>query len=62
LRAFTYAPAWCNFEEDRAGTLEPGRHADFIVIDRDYLTCPVDQIRDTQVLRTVIAGKTVFAR
>jgi hypothetical protein len=62
LRAFTYAPAWCNFEEDRAGTLEPGKHADFIVIDRDYLTCPVEQIRDTQVLRTVIAGKTVFAR
>jgi len=62
LRAFTFAPAWCNFEEDRAGTLEPGRHADFIVIDRDFLTCPVEQIRDTQVLRTVIAGRTVYAR
>jgi predicted amidohydrolase YtcJ len=32
------------------------------VVDRDYLTCPVDQIRDTQVLRTVIAGKTAYAR
>jgi predicted amidohydrolase YtcJ len=44
----------------RVGKLEAGKVADFIVLDRDLLTCPVDDIKDTRVLRTYIGGKLVF--
>ena len=33
-----------------------------VVIDRDYLTCPVDEVRDTKVLLTVVGGKVVWER
>lgn len=42
-----------------AGSIEPGKLADVIVIDRDNLSCPVDRIRRTQVLRTYIGGELV---
>lgn len=42
------------------GSLEPGKLADFIVIDRDLLTCPEDQVAATQVLRTYVGGKLVW--
>ncbi len=47
---------------DEAGSLEPGKAADFIVLDRNIMECPVDEIRDTQVLRTYLGGKLVFRR
>jgi len=37
-----------------------GKQADFIVLDRDLLTCPVDAIKDTRVLRTSTDGKLVY--
>jgi predicted amidohydrolase YtcJ len=37
---------------DRLGSIEPGKLADFIILDRDILTCPVDEIRDIAVLTT----------
>ncbi len=42
------------------GTLRPGSHADLIVVDRDPLTCDVDALPGTRVLRTLFAGHTVF--
>ena len=42
------------------GTLRPGNHADLIVVDRNPLTCDVDALPGTQVLRTLFAGRTVF--
>jgi hypothetical protein len=42
------------------GSLKPGHHADLIVVDRDPLTCTIDELGGTQVLRTVFAGKTVY--
>ncbi|WP_405072151.1 amidohydrolase family protein [Kribbella sp. NBC_01510] len=41
---------------DRLGSIEPGKLADFVVLDRDILTCPVDDIREAVVLTTVLAG------
>ena len=41
------------------GSLEPGKYADFIVLNKDLLTIPEDQIPTTQVLMTVVGGKTV---
>jgi hypothetical protein len=42
------------------GTLAPGNHADLIVIDRDPLTCAVEALPATRVLRTVLGGRTIF--
>lgn len=46
---------------DKGGTLEPGKLADLIVLDRNPLTVPVGQIHDTKVLATWIAGEQVYA-
>ena len=45
--------------EDKNGSIEPGKLADFIVIDKDILTCPVNDIKRTRILTTVIDGKVV---
>jgi len=42
------------------GTLQPGSHADLIVVDRDPLACPLGDLAATRVLRTVVAGRTVY--
>ncbi|MCX6899962.1 MAG: amidohydrolase [Verrucomicrobia bacterium] len=62
LRAVTLWPAWLSFDEDKLGSLEPGKLADLVVIDRDYLACPVKELREIKVLRTMVGGKTVFLR
>jgi len=62
LRAVTLWAAWLSFDEDKLGSLEPGKLADLVVIDRDYLACPEADIRKIKVLRTVVGGKTVFQR
>jgi hypothetical protein len=60
LRLYTTGSAYINREEKDKGSLEPGKLADFIVLDRDYLTCPVDEVSQIRVLRTIIGGKTVY--
>ena len=50
------------FLEDRIGSLEQGKQADFVVIDRDLLTCPEDEIREARALATYLDGKRVFTR
>jgi len=62
LRFYTINNAWIMFLDDRTGSLEPGKLADFIVIDRDVLTCPAGTIKDTQVLRTYLGGKLVYEK
>lgn len=62
LRSFTLDAAYAAFEESQKGSLEVGKLADFIVIDRDVMTCAERDIPDTKVLRTVIGGETVYER
>lgn len=57
LKMRTIWAAWFQFEEKDKGSLEPGKLADLVVIDRDYLTCPEDEIRDIQPLMTMVGGK-----
>jgi predicted amidohydrolase YtcJ len=59
LRFYTINNAYLMFLEDQVGSLEAGKRADLIVVDRDILTCPEDTIKDTQVLRTYVNGKLV---
>jgi predicted amidohydrolase YtcJ len=46
--------------EDKLGSIEPGKLADLAVLDKDILTCPVDDIKKTKVLTTMINGKVVY--
>ncbi len=62
LRLYTINNAYLNFEERKKGSLEPGKLADLIMIDRDVLTCPVDEIKRTKVLLTMVGGKIVWQR
>lgn len=62
LHAFTLAAAYAAHQETRLGSLEPGKWADFILVDRDYFTIPADQIDDIQVLETWVGGKRVYQR
>jgi predicted amidohydrolase YtcJ len=60
LRFYTINNAWLHFEERDKGTIEPGKLADLILIDRDPLTCPDDQLAGTRVLWTLVGGKLVY--
>jgi predicted amidohydrolase YtcJ len=62
LHSYTLAPAFAARQEDRMGSLEPGKWADFIVIDRNYFEVPADQIDDIVVLEAWVAGQKVFDR
>ena len=58
--AFTSGGAYAAFAEDRVGTLQPGRMADFLLIDRDITTATPADIRQTKVLETWIGGKRAW--
>ena len=62
LRFYTINNAWLTFEEKEKGSLEAGKLADLIVIDRDFLTCPTDEIKDLHVEQTWLGGKVVYSR
>jgi predicted amidohydrolase YtcJ len=61
LSAFTREAAYAGFAEDRIGTLERGKMADFVLIDRDiFAGLGQAQIRETKVIETWVSGKKVW--
>ena len=60
LAAYTTGSAYAQFAEKDKGTLAPGMLADFVVLDRDLTKAAPPEILKTQVLRTVVGGKTVY--
>jgi predicted amidohydrolase YtcJ len=62
LHAVTLGAARQYGEEDRKGSLTPGKQADFVILDRDPMTVTSADLRSLQVLRTVKGGETVFSR
>jgi len=62
LYAYTQGAAYAEFAESWKGKLAPGYVADFVVLDRDLTAIATHDILDTQVLRTVVGGKTVYKK
>lgn len=60
LRCVTTNAAWLSFDENRKGTLQPGRFADLVVLDRDYFTCPEKDIATIRPTLTLVAGQVTF--
>ena len=58
--SFTYNGAYANFLEKQTGSLDVGKKADFVVLERDIFKVPKSEIADTNVLLTYIAGEEVF--
>lgn len=62
LRMWTVNSAYLSFEEKAKGSIETGKLADFVVVDRDILACPVDEMKDAEVLMTAVGGKVVYRK
>jgi hypothetical protein len=62
LRAYTAGGAFAGFDEAERGTLERGKLADFVLVDRDLTRIPPEEIRDAKVLMTVVGGRVVHER
>ncbi|HZE99842.1 MAG TPA: amidohydrolase [Planctomycetota bacterium] len=62
IRLYTINNAYLHHEEKDKGSLEVGKLADFIIVDRDILRCPVDEILRVKVLGTFLGGKVVYSR
>ena len=60
IQVFTRNGAMALEKEDETGTIEPGKSADFIVINQNLLEIPVEKIHETKVLQTVLQGKKVY--
>jgi hypothetical protein len=62
LRGMTIWAAYGNFEEGRLGSIEPGKAADFVILEKDLMTAPATELREVKVLKTYVAGEKVFER
>jgi len=60
LIAYTRSNAYFLFQESNLGSIEPGKLADLVVLDRDYLTVPAETIKDLRPVMTLVGGKVVF--
>lgn len=61
LLCYTRYAAWSTFDENLFGSLAKGKRADFLILDRDYFTCPEDEIKDIKPLKTYLDGNCVYS-
>ncbi len=62
IRAYTLENAYAAFMEDRTGSITPGKYADLIILDRDLLTIPSEEIGAARVDLTILSGRVVYQR
>jgi predicted amidohydrolase YtcJ len=62
LRTVTSDAAWQIGEEDRKGSIEPGKLADFVVLEQNPLKFEAERLRELRVLETIVGGATVYQR
>ncbi|MGC1658752.1 MAG: amidohydrolase family protein, partial [Candidatus Acidiferrales bacterium] len=60
IAAYTIGAAYAGHREKTEGSLEPGKLADFIIVDRDPFAVDPHQIGGTQVIETIVGGRVVF--
>ena len=60
IRAYTYNTAYANFEEKTKGSIEPGKWADLVVLNKNLLSVPPREILDAKVVYTMVGGKIVY--
>ncbi|MEO0734772.1 MAG: amidohydrolase, partial [Bacteroidota bacterium] len=60
LHSYTAANAYAAFEEDEKGTLAPAMAADFVLLSKNLVSCPAEEIMETEVLGTYVAGKKAY--
>tara|TARA_B110000438_G_scaffold57070_1_gene57138 strand:- start:495 stop:2195 length:1701 start_codon:yes stop_codon:yes gene_type:complete len=61
LKAYTVNTAYLMHQEDKTGSLEIGKAADLVILERDLYKIPIHEISEVRVLQTIIEGETVFA-
>lgn len=61
IYSYTMAPAFAGFEEDVKGSIEIGKYADFVVLDKNILTCPEDDIENINIIHTIVGGEIKFS-
>lgn len=59
LRLYASENEWFTFEEDRLGSIEPGKLGDLVVLNADYFAVPAEQLRDLRSVLTVVGGRIV---
>jgi predicted amidohydrolase YtcJ len=62
LRLYTINSAYQSFDEHILGSIEEGKLADFVILGRDILTVPKEEIKDTPIDATIVGGKVVYER
>jgi predicted amidohydrolase YtcJ len=62
IKVYTWNGAYLSKDEDKLGSIEPGKLADMIVIDKDILDIPQEEIKNIQVCQTIVDGKIVYDR
>jgi predicted amidohydrolase YtcJ len=62
LASYTINGAYSAFEEGVKGSITPGKYADIVVLSKDIMTVPADQILETEVLYTIVGGEVRFRR
>jgi predicted amidohydrolase YtcJ len=62
LKSYTINGAYAAFEETSRGSLKPGKYADMVVLSKDILTIPEDQIPSAQVTYTIVGGRILYRR
>jgi len=61
LKAYTINAAYASFDENIKGSIEPGKLADFVILDRDITKIPAKEIKETRVINTYVGGELVFS-
>jgi len=62
IKGFTFWAAYGAFQEELLGSIEPGKYADFTILDRDILSLPPEEILAAKVVYTIVGGQVKYSK